>query len=430
MSSTTAAKTCTILYDLRKDLRKAAVRFTYDDRPVKGLIKSVSRKRQTVRLVGHTAAFECEHIIGLKIDEDSHQSPFTEVIDVYYYKAMEPNSAGCELSILTTESGMWHNLQLNDEKTEGTEQNCGQVWALDKDWLALAMTRKGKRTREPGGARKDNVGQDGGFSDLAELLSTVPLCPDLLAEGKLCVPFAFVNAVLSLLGEKPSSTPAHLPQDVYDNLIDEYEYWFEGYHLEKAAAGIKVPKSQKKLLLHEYQAFLDHRWGKNALHWGNAPEDGSYDQIVKAELVKKGYSGNWSRQELHDTLLAKKAVFILEVKNGHYVAIDTVADPPLIFETDARFSKAILFSEASLGALGCPQGKCLEVREVRLKFKSGKCLPALPSQGNMAGGNTTDDDDEDTEVEDIGGGSDSDDGDYSGSSDTNSDGSGSDSEGG
>ena len=155
MTSATAAMTCTILYDIF--LHKEAVRFTYDDRFVKGLIKSVNRKRQTVRLVGHSAAFECERIVGLQIDEDGHQSPFTEVIDVYYYKAMEPNSAGCELSILTTESGMWHNLQLNDEKTEGTEQNCGQVWALDKDWLALAMTRKGKRTREPGGARKAEI---------------------------------------------------------------------------------------------------------------------------------------------------------------------------------------------------------------------------------------------------------------------------------
>ena len=75
MSSTTAAKTCTILYDL--SLHKAAVRFTYDDGPVKGLIASVNRKRQTVRLVGHTAAFESERIVGLKIDEDSHQSPRT-----------------------------------------------------------------------------------------------------------------------------------------------------------------------------------------------------------------------------------------------------------------------------------------------------------------------------------------------------------------
>jgi hypothetical protein len=122
-------------------------------------------------------------------------------------------------------------------------------------------------------------------------------------------------------------------------------------------------------------------------------------------------------------LLAKRAIFILEVKNGHYVAVDTVSDPPLIFETDARFTHAIIFSEASLGQLGCPQGKCLEVREVRLRFASGKYLPVLPSQQkaptvqSIVDESTLDQDDEQGEDEQM---SDDDDDDYSGSDSSDS----------
>jgi len=381
--------TTLLLYELQGKL----IHFKHDGKHLEGKVISASLRKQTVKLEvdGKRKVYSCIEVTNITVAEEEPTEAAGNLTyeQVCYYKVFEePNSAGCELSLLvethegTRPRAKWHNVKLNAAKTEGVEQECGDVWTIDRGWLEKAMKKKGRRTKEPGGTRM--LKDDGQASDQRAFpysLPTVPLSPKLLAHGKLCLPYAFVNALLLLKGEKPTSTPTALPQDVFDNLSEADSTFYNGYYEQMLAANTTVPKSHFRLRPAEYQMFLNHGYGRAALEWGNAPE--SYDQIARANLVKKGYteSGKWTRRQLVDNLLAKKAVFILEIVNGHFVCVDTTSEPPLIYETDVQYKHAVVFSEEGLAALECSEKWGLEVREVRLRFKSGKCLPPSPVYG-------------------------------------------------
>ena len=204
----------------------------------------------------------------------------------------------------------------------------------------------------------------------------------------MCVQYAFANAVLLLLDEKGGTgNLMRLPRDVFDLMIDSTELCYEEfYHDEssKGASQIPLPRSWKKIGLNHFAQFLRHKWGKQMMTWANAPSDGSYDQIKLADLVCKPYtqSSKWSAEELHDNLLKVAAIFIVEITAGHHVCVDTVHDRPLIYETDASFTHAIPWSVHNILGLGWSAKRDMggEVREVRLRFASGKQAPPLASR--------------------------------------------------
>ena len=76
------------------------------------------------------------------------------------------------------------------------------------------------------------------------------------------------------------------------------------------------------------------------------------------------------------------ATFIVEIKPGHHVCVDTFHDPPLIYETDVSFTHAIPLSVHNITELGWSAKTDMggEVREVRLRFASGKQAPPLASR--------------------------------------------------
>ena len=208
----------------------------------------------------------------------------------------------------------------------------------------------------------------------------------LVGEGRLCVPYAFANAVLLLLDESDPNDLMLLPLDVLNQLSDEQGAIYKIYAATRPG---EVPKTWEEIILSQFQVFLQSKVGKILLRWAAA--DKLYDQFCDARLVKKPHKQykHWHASQLHLHLVHCQAVFLLEVAQGHYVCVDTRLgqNPPLIYETDVNHTHAIPLSVESLHHHGWKDitNKVYgELREVRLKFKSKRQIPPGPEEPTPA----------------------------------------------
>ena len=320
-----------------------------------------------------------------------------ELVDVSLYKIHAEHLN--VVHIMTAADCKWHAVLLNALRTEGSEMLTGHLWKVDQNWLleaARAMNR-GKNITEPPGCASvltsikwNSCLSACGHVRAKALLSRVAfqephaklLHRMLVGEDRLCLPYAFANAVLLLLDESDPNELMHLPLDVFNQLSDEHGAIYKKYAATRPG---EVPESWEKLTPSQFQVFLESKVGKSLLRWAAA--DRCYDQICDATLIKKPHkqSKHWSATQLHLHLVHCQAVFLLEIAQGHCVCVDTRLgqNPPLIYETDVKHTHAIPLSVESLHHLGWKDATNKvygELREVRLKFKSKKQIPPGPEE--------------------------------------------------
>ena len=203
-------------------------------------------------------------------------------------------------------------------------------------------------------------------------ISSVPLDPDLNVGSDFCVPHAFAVAVSQLLDGTSN-----------DVFVDSLSKKTWGCCTEYAnAIDLRVISSWAHITIPEFAQYLQSNPGRNMLYWHNAPGDGSYDQIDRAELIEEPFArpDSWSALHLTSKLIESAAVFLVQISEGHCVCVDTRAgQPPLIYDTSGRYTHAIPLSAYNLGVCGW-RGSWLTthdgtVREVRLFLKSGAEIP-------------------------------------------------------
>ena len=210
-----------------------------------------------------------------------------ELVDVSLYK-IHANHLNV-VHIMTAADCKWHAVLLNALRTEGSEMLTGHLWKVDQNWLleaARAMNRGKNITEQPGCAsvltsiKWNSCLSACGHVRAKALLSRVAfqephaklLHRMLVGEDRLCLPYAFANAVLLLLDESDPNELMHLPLDVFNQLSDEHGAIYKKYAATRPG---EVPESWEKLTPSQFQVFLESKVGKSLLRWAAA--DKCYD---------------------------------------------------------------------------------------------------------------------------------------------------------
>ena len=316
---------------------------------------------------------------------------FKTAYDASYYKIERNPKTHAETLGIMTSDNVWHFMTF--EGLKGFEHAFGGIqWRIDSTWLAEARRaiNRGKNVSEPIGSRATEVSVSGKGDCCCQIVDGLvrgqplrsaapgsqlskPLCKALVDPEGYCVPLAFATATCLLLGET-------LPPDVFDQLTDKQGPIYKKYAATRPG---EVPSTWARMSMAHFQLFLESKSGKGLLRWTNA--DAHYDQICDACLVKRPHrkSKSWTASYLCHYLVGAQTLLLLEICQGHCVCVDTRVgqnknQPPVIYETDARYTHTIPLSPDALTQLGwkdCTSKVFGELRELRVKFKSNTQIP-------------------------------------------------------
>lgn len=268
-------------------------------------------------------------------------------------------------------------LRITSLEADGDEYSCtvdgdsSRVYSVGKGWVNTAREGRnvGKAVGPPGGAR--GAGQktlaSGGVFD-------TPNDEALLLERSLSIDGSYCCLNAALVATYRQLQRESIDQDTVYALQEPVNFsdFFKTVSEEDMVKHFSKHNQVEELWLDQVRLYLNHPQSLLEFHDASADR-----QIKQIRFIHRGCGvGVHGAAEVYDNLTNNPGQYVLQLMvdgKAHFVAIDTDAETPLIFETDPDYTegKPVSFTENNLKLLGLV-GKVKDLRKVKVDYTGGE----------------------------------------------------------